>query len=161
MHSRIFQVSNSPIGKDNYITPDDFYEHWFTNSIADYVDTSNRTDDIEWLRKTLQPNNPNVEFGKDTQGKYFSFNADFKTLYFKPKFESFMKAVNEAARSSLEEFASDSEMGMIVFRIKTMYDDKYSFYFYEDDEFITMDEFIRYAREGQKYYIGGTIDYHM
>ena len=37
MHSRIFQVSEKPIDKADYIGESDYWDHWFTNSVADYV----------------------------------------------------------------------------------------------------------------------------
>ena len=47
MHSRIFQVSMEPIEKDDYILERDYWDHWFTREIADYVNGStNRNDDI-------------------------------------------------------------------------------------------------------------------
>lgn len=48
MHSRIYQISKTPIDRDDYIEESKYYDHWFLNSVADYVDDdTNRDDDIE------------------------------------------------------------------------------------------------------------------
>ncbi len=50
MHSRIFVYSkNNKILKSN-LTTCIFDDHWFTNSIADYVVDSNLHKDIKWLK---------------------------------------------------------------------------------------------------------------
>ena len=48
-HSRIFQVSQKPIEKADYIEDSNYWDHWFTRTLADYVADSNREEDIEWL----------------------------------------------------------------------------------------------------------------
>jgi len=54
-HSRIFQITPKPVVPGKRITEEDFHDHWFLNSVADYVnDDVNRLDDCKWLSKRLE-----------------------------------------------------------------------------------------------------------
>lgn len=81
MHSRIFQLSKSPIDKDDYIDESKYYDHWFTSRM-DYVDgDTDRDDDIGWLSSYY--GNSILEFGEDDDGKFFVVKD--KVLYFADK----------------------------------------------------------------------------
>ena len=68
MHSRIYQISKTPIDRDDYIEESNYYDHWFTSSIADYVSgDTNRDDDIEWLQNCYV--NKGLSFGQDKNGR--------------------------------------------------------------------------------------------
>lgn len=61
----------------------------------------------------------------------------------------------------LPEFSSGGELEGLMYRMKTAYCEKFDFYVSSDEfDTIPLDEFIRYAEIGRRYYIGGTIDYH-
>lgn len=152
MHSRTFQVSERPIEKEDYITEDNYaYEHWFIESIADYVSADcNRDDDIKWLKDCT----PGFTLGKDENGEYFIINS--KEEYFKPAFEGFKKALEKLHDISIEQFMEYVD----IYGLNSYYEDKYGFYIDIDDELQTLDEFVRGCDNGEKYYIGGTVDYH-
>lgn len=152
MHSRIFQVSKEPIEKEDYIKEDNYiYEHWFLNSIADYVsDNCDRNVDIRWLQDCAL----GFTFGTDDNGEYFIVNS--KEEYFKSSFEGFKKALEALHNISIEQFVSYVN----IYGLNTYYNEKYGFYIDIDDELMTLDSFVRYCNNGEKYYIGGTVDYH-
>lgn len=157
MHSRIYQISETPINKCDYIDEDKYYDHWFTNSVADYVDgNTNRNDDIMWLKNCYETEG--LSFGRDNNGEYFIIED--KAKYFEKKLEEFKKALVELSEITMDDFISDKR-GMYLYRLKSSYDNEFGFYVeWEYSGCTTFDRFMRYATVGTKYYIGSTIDYH-
>lgn len=157
MHSRIFQISTKPIDKCDYIEESNYYDHWFLNSVADYVnDSTDRADDIKWLKDCYDKDG--LSFGVDENGEYFM--VEDKAKFFEPKFKRFQNALQELSTTTLDDFMN-GKCGYQLYELKAAYDDKFGFYV-DGDEFSldTLNTFIRYAEIGKKYYIGATIDYH-
>ena len=157
MHSRIFQISTKPIHKDDYIEEDRYYDHWFLNSVADYVnDDTDRAEDIEWFKDCYEKDG--LSFGVDENGEYFI--VEDKVKFFEPNFKRFQNALQGLLTTTLDDFIS-GKCGYQLYDLKSAYDDKFGFYI-DGDEFSldTLNAFIRYAEVGTKYYIGATIDYH-
>lgn len=150
MHSRIFQVSMEPINKGEYICDSDYYEHWFTREIADYVDDSDRESDISWLERNVR----GYLVDKDENGEYLIVTN--KEKYFEPKYKNFMKALNEIGNPTLEEFTN----GIDLWYLKNADEDKFGFYVDADGELMTFDAFVRRCVINEKYYIGNILDYH-
>ena len=157
MHSRIYQINKTPINKEDYIEESYYYDHWFTHSIADYVnDNTDRDDDIKWLKDCYEEKG--FSFGTDDKGEYFIIED--KSKYFAINFEAFQKALEELMKSTLDDFMN-GKCGTSLYRLKKSYNNKFGFYVEcEDCGCETFDGFIRYAATGVKYYIGATIDYH-
>lgn len=157
MHSRIYQISKTPIDECDYIEESNYYDHWFTNSVADYVNgDTDRDEDIKWLKDCYEEHG--ISFGEDDHGKYLI--VEDKTKYFTINFENFQKALKELSEATLDDFMS-GKCGTPLYRLKEAYDDKLGFYVEcEDYGCETFDGFMRYAVVGVKYYIGATIDYH-
>ena len=153
MHSRIFQVSLSPIEKDCYICESDYWDHWFTNSVADYVNENcEREYDIQWLKDCYSNA---ITFSQDHNGDYFIVNS--KTKYFERAFERFKFALNKLQDITIDDFTQDI---FEVWQLKNAYEERYGFYADLNGELMTFDSFIRFCTTEKKYYIGGTIDYH-
>lgn len=157
MHSRIYQISKTPINKEDYIEESNYYDHWFTNQIADYVNgDTNRESDINWLKACY--NNKGLSFGEDDGGEYFVVEDKFK--YFADRFERFKNTLNELSSVTLDDFANGT-CGGKIYNLKSEYDDEFGFYIDSEDTWLeTFDAFIRYIDNSTKYYIGATIDYH-
>lgn len=159
MHSRIYQISKTPIDKCDYIDEDKYYDHWFTDSIADYVNgDTDRDYDIEWLKDCYE--NKGLSFGQDDNGEYFV--VEDKVKYFEAKFETFQKELKELSGKTFDDFMG-GESKMSLYRLKASYEEEYGFYIddsYEYHGVATFDRFMRHATIGTKYYIGATIDYH-
>lgn len=157
MHSRIFQLSASPIDKENYIVESDYYDHWFTNQIADYVDGDcNRDESIGWLYSYSKA----YDVSKCNDGNY-RLVVHNKEIYFENAYKSFVEEVNKLTDMSLEQFTN----GFNLYGLTNAYEDKFGFYvdLYGDghgNELMTLDAFIRRCNVGTVYYIGGVIDYH-
>lgn len=156
MHSRIYQISTEPIDKVDYIEESHYWDHWFTNSVADYVNgDTDRVGDIKWLKDCYESRG--VSFGTDDNGEYFIVTD--KLRYFTPKFEEFKNVLKEISKVAIDDFISDA-FGLPMYKLESAYDEKFGFYIDWDDDLLTLDDFIRCAEVGTKYYIGATIDYH-
>lgn len=152
MHSRIFQVNTKPIKEEDYISESDYWEHWFTNEIADYVtESDDRDEDIKWLKDCQK----GYTVGNDDNGYYIVVTS--KTEYFHSAFQRFKEVFNSIKDCTIEHFISGIHE---IWSLKNAYEDKFGFYVDTNGELMTFDSFIRYCDEGDKYYIGGTIDYH-
>lgn len=151
MHSRIFQVSAKPIDKCDYIEESNYWDHWFLNRVADYVvDSDDRNEDIEWLSCVR-----GITVGKDENGEYCV--VDSKEEYFKMTFEVFKTTLDVIKDCTLEEFAKGiSEM----WKLQNAYEDEFGFYVDVNGDLMPFDSFVRRCTTGEKYYIGGTLDYH-
>ena len=156
MHSRIYQISKEPI--QNFISEDRYYEG-FVGSHADYVSeveykSDDYLNDLKWLQNATEGLEVNIKEGTIT--------ITSKKEYFAKKHEDFQKLIEELSDVTLEEFSS----GKLEFKIsdlKCAYDDKYSFYADDNDEYTgltTLDNWVRNAEEGEVYYIGTIIEYH-
>lgn len=149
MHSRIFQFSEQPIEPDDYIREEDFYDN-FVGYIADYVNgNTDRKADIAWLVSSLK--SYGIIYNEEEESIIFPEN--FKTEYFKRRFDKFIKLVREL---DLNKFSEDT---FELWELQQLIEDKYGFYIYID-YYETLDSFIRNLHGEQKYYIGATIDYH-
>ena len=152
MHSRIFQVSLKPINKEDYIEESTYWEHWFVNSIADYVvDSNDRNYDINWLKNCAR----GYTVGNDTNGEYLIITN--RTEYFQHAFNRFQDMLNAIKNSTIDDFATGIHE---IWGLKNAYEDKFGFYIDADGELMTFDSFVRHCTTEEKYYIGGTVDYH-
>ena len=153
MHSRIFQVSMKPIENTDYIDESNYYDHWFTNSIADYVsDSTNRIEDINWLESCTK----GIIVSSDEDGEFLIVTDREK--YFKNKFDAFKEAIEIIKDFTITEFVND--LSYDIWKVNNAYENKYGFYVDTDEELITLDEFVRTCVLNAKYYIGATLDYH-
>ena len=159
MHSRIFQLSETPIDEADFIEESYYFDHWFTREIADYVNgDTNRDDDINWLKSFAN----GVEFGCDGDGEFLIVNS--KEDYFASSFETFKQCLDKVnQKCNIEDFVKGvGEM----WSLKNAHEDRFGFYVdvcYEAGcvgDMMSFDEFVRGANVGIKYYIGNTIDYH-
>ena len=161
MHSRIFQIETSPVDKDNYIGESRYYDSFVGQNGVDYVDEgTDRDDDIEWLRKSLE----GIATFEDDH-----FIITNKKAYFEDKYDKFKKLIDNLGTMSIEDFMGNAKEGTHydqtidyqMFLLEAAYDSKYEFYVDSIDyNMKTMDEFMRKADENVPYYIGATIDYH-
>jgi hypothetical protein len=186
MHSRVFKVCLLPssdrddgditelieIAKENNtISPDDYFEHWFTTSHADYVDDDpNPSESLKWLFSDLSCNQRPVE--TDETKRTFILKEGFKESYFENKFLNFKSLLDQAKAVTLSDFIADYrpidlDMGFLMYRLKSAYLDDGGFYIDLADEYdgveselIPLDTFLRRAEIGKTYYVVGSIDYH-
>lgn len=162
MHSKIIQLETLPIGDVGKICQDDFCEHWFTNSIADYVDEDcDPKDTLDMLRAILGACKDHVEFFEDEDGEGVIFKEGFEHEYFAGEYRAFCDALKALeAEATIENFCN-GEIGTAMYRLKETYDDEYGYYIQSSDTGLkTLNRFLRYIKPDTKYYFGGTVDYH-
>lgn len=160
MHSRIFQIEDEPISKDDRICSDTIPE-WFTSSIADYVDDVDdkyRDGDIEWLMGT--------DFGKvcKRDGDKITFKVDVID-FFESYFNQFADTVKKLSDINIDQFIgafkpSKDSLDSLMYQLKEAYDDKYGFYVWYCDELYTMQSWMRQVKPAGVYYLGGVVDYY-
>ncbi len=159
MHSRIFLYrKGNEINKSN-ITINSFDDHWFTNTIADYVVNSSLHEDIKWLKATL--NDLPIEVNIDN--KNIIARDDFKNKYFHNKYDKFTRLLTEMKDNITLGKFSDRDINIfnILWQLNNLYNDKYSFYFCNKDmEMLTMDEFVRKVEVNCEYFLVMSFDYH-
>jgi len=158
-HSRIFQITTEPVLPEDLITENDFYEHWFLQSVADYVsDESDRPADIEWLRERLINA---ADFDTDDS---FSILPNGKEAYFSKAYEAFVYFRQKTMELGLSEFSSGEGFTTLVYTMGQTCNEEFGLYVVQGDsddfEVVTLDEFIRFAEIGCRYYIGAILDYH-
>jgi len=163
--SIIYQISKEPIPEENYIEEDSFCEN-FVGVIASHVSAdTDRKENINDLYSELK------EYGViyNPEEDSIIFLEGFKEKYFAARFEKLKKALQSM---SLKQFASDS---FAIFEVMNLIEQKFGFYIcvespLQKDDFGTfytrtwqsLDSFVRdELEEGEKYYIGGTLEYRI
>ena len=156
MHGRIIQIERAPINPNEFIKSSYFDEHWFVGSVADYVTSSDREDDIQWLR-----NYAGIAFDFKSDDTFVLHDGG-KESFFKHKFQEFQHALATLHGITLNSFCEfNIDLEMKLFLLNDTYNSERGFYVVDDDNGIsTLDEWVRSAEYGVLYYIGGTLDYH-
>ena len=160
MHSRIFELSQSPVPEDDRYTYDCLPE-WFYGQIADYSDDipdENRSEEIRWFASSFA--------GACTcEGGKLTFAPDTVERYFRQAYSKFLAAAAQLTAYSYEAFCGKNGWRVLdhtVFELNDAYEDRYGFYVYDRDrsEFRTEDAWLREADLSAPWYVGGIVDYH-
>ena len=154
MHSRIFQISETPVDQEDYLTSEDCYDTM--ESIADYITDCDREEGIAWLMETISKY---AEFTNDGNVTSFVLSDDYLTKHFKERHRSFVSYAKKLYETSFEDFCMGKAY-MDVVKFDDEFNRKYEFYFIQENEADTMDQFMRYAESGKRYYVGAVLDYH-
>ncbi len=93
-------------------------------------------------------------FGEKDGIRYVSFTEEAKQAVFAGRYERFMK---EVGSMTLEKFVS-GEIHECQRLIEDVYDD--AVYLADEEYAVTMDEFVRRAEPGEKFYIGNILLMH-
>ena len=164
MHSKIIQLEKCPVEDVDRIKPSDYYtDHWFTVSIADYVDDDDDPNDtLETLVQILDAMGLHqFERFQDEHGEGVIFRAGFARAYLEREYKAFEQELrNLVAKATVDAYCED-KLGMCMYQLNEAYNDKYGFYIQNEDEgLVTLISFIRSIKLDTKYYFGGTVDYH-
>lgn len=159
MHSKIFQISNRPINKDDYASPESFYESSFADYIGDEVDDKEeRRDYIESLAKTLEG--------------VFTLNEDYSLTYngkdalheFLTKWVDYLQGLT--ANLTADNIFSNVSIDLIRYTCNTTHKDCGFRFYIEDWNYHAgpLKDLVEYAanqlRDGDRIYIGAIVDYH-
>ena len=157
MHSRIFELSRTPVHPEDRFNTNDIPDGFYHN-IADYaIDETNRAEDIAWFVSCYRSI---IAIGED--GESITFDHMAKQDYFRFKHQKFIEKAAELSAVSLDAFVGDTPypIDFAVYELNDAYKDKFGFYIYYENELVPMDEIMRtFSLEGV-FYFGGTVDYH-
>lgn len=180
MHSRIFKIGKAPefsVGGDcdrEYLTdicPDDYFDHWFTHQVADYVaEDPDNAESVSWLFTILIFGGRASLISADREQRSFTLLPGYKEAFFADRFEAFSTTLDKLKECTLRDFSlimGVSDIAHLMFQINDEYTDKQSFYIescegeYSASYLVPFDTFIRTADIGHKYIVGGSLDYHI
>ena len=154
MHSRIYQVSSSPIKEEDLIE-ECRYDHW---DKADYVVKQDSPEevnsDLEWLKTANR--------GIEVHVKARTIKVTSKKEYFDEKHDKFKELAEKLSDITLEDFISGKRY-FEVYDLQCAYEEKRGFYIDDNDEYCGLtnfDNWVRNAEENKVYYIGNIFDYH-
>ena len=151
MHSRIIQIETSPIS--SMIMADDYSDHWFTTSIADYVDEDyDPKETIDALQSSLKSCGDRVEFFTDEEGRGVIFREGFQQSYFAMGYEAFREALQMLGKTAtLEKYCSDA-FWQELYDLNSAYDNEVGYYIQNDELGLkTLSRYMRLARIDTKY----------
>ena len=150
MHATIYQISDVPVDKENYID-ETYLPEWFWNKM-DYADVIDDKDAEE--RCICTGERPGLYFDKEKK----LLTVTDKNAYFKTKYDDFKSHVAKLTDCTLDEFVKGS-CDVSVYHIQMVYNDEYDIYVCDSDGVLeTLDQWVRYS-DGTAY-IGAVLDYH-
>lgn len=160
MHSKIFQISNAPIDKDDYSSPECYYDNSeFADYIGEPMKGETREDCIKYLAESLSD--------------LFSYDKEAGAFVYKGKdaLHEFKRKWLEAIREITDKLTADNLMEEHnVYRLRrltlqTHLDSSFRFDINEWNGWAgPMEDLVEYAgyqlKEGDRIYVGAVIDYH-
>lgn len=160
MHSRIIQMETKPV--NHKISPDDFNDHWFTTSVADYVDEDyDSKDTLDTLREIFSTVGGGVDFFEDEDGRGIIFKDGFREAFFAQSYTAFQDALSSLKEKTTPEKFVHGEIWQELYDLNAAYDNEAGYYISNDELGLkTLSRFIRLMKTGIRYYFGGTLDYH-
>lgn len=162
MHSRLFQIANHPIKDDELLDQYSLPEFlWETG--ADYVvPTNDVAQDIEWLFRVYKG-----AFALGKEKNTFLIAPGGKNAFFKPKYKDFMEQVTLLTTTTFEAFVGeeagpmDTKLDLTISSLCRAFNERSGFYVFQDNMgLMSLDAWMRRAKEGELYYFGTILDYH-
>lgn len=164
-HSRIYQYSNKPIEKEDYLTDSDFcdnnylwhvFEGLFHGDYTNQHSGKERIDDIEWLSEHLKKFKISWD-GKDKftleEGSHQAIRDFWYTRIY--------KAYNEINKDTIENFSDRYLLKNALLDPLSM---GFGFLFSHEGDLTASNDFFEWilynVKEGDSFYIGATLDYH-
>lgn len=155
MHSRIYQLSSSPIEEDEYIIEDEFEVEQYCDFAQYIAETPDREDDLVEIKKILESQFPNV-FKVDLDSLCITYLGNIEAI-----FQEWRKSIQEEA-SKLDQ--GDATPGSVLVKILVPLGIRERFYIVDYSGYpASFEDLLNYFSKkepGEKLYIGGTLDYH-
>lgn len=165
-HGKILQVSKQPIKRHDYFKADDYYYSDYCGNVigsaVDYIrdmDAEEMMESLEWLEQFPDYYSENaIKF----DAKERTMTIISKAEYFKQRYEKVKEACQQIIDDGLESFVRPSSLHGALFDIEYYGNDRYGLQISEyAGDTTCMDTFMRNANDGDVYYIGAVIDFHM
>lgn len=165
MYNYIFEVRENPIPAEEWTCAESIDCDNPFRAQTDYVEDvlsgdRNTTIDV-FLQSLYEKCGWRMKYSISEGDCWFCFDDEFNFAYFSKQYNQFVSAQTELSSiTSFENFVNGGVRSVIE-ALETAFNTMYDDCVMTDGENInTLDEFIRRARAGQKYYIGGVMAYH-
>lgn len=159
MHRYIYQISKEPIPESDWASNDIFVDRPDFLPVADSIDPAeNRGHAIQRFGSWLEENQLGMQFGTS-----FILDAMAADRYFDGRFKPFKKIAAALYALTEEQYIHEHiQIQALIDELRRTFCNPFGDYMLPDETEppITMDEFIRTAEPGIRYYIGGVLDYH-
>lgn len=152
----IFQISQNPIPDEMKITEDDFYMSSFVGDIAtklETIDPYEQARQIGLLGQWLEENN----LGKIEDNVLILQPELLKQSYYSQRFLEFKAAIEKLKAVDKQKFLEDLDgVRNAIFEVEgSLIKQQDHYVFWDSDNAIPLDEFLRTATPDKPYYIGG------
>ncbi len=160
-HYVILQLSKKPVQRRDYFCADSYYFDNGSNIIGSAVDYIRDMGDAEMQQCLESMESYPVPCGYAIDAKARTFTVVSRADYWRKKYEETQKACSKILAMSLDEFMgrdASSAIRDVAYFGEDNYGIQLSMYSGCCD---SIDYFMRSAKDGDVYYIGAVIDYHM
>lgn len=152
----IFQISQNPIPDEMKITEDDFYMSSFVGDVAtklETIDPFEQTRQIGLLGQWLEENN----LGKIEDNVLILQPELLKQPYYSQRYVEFKAAIEKLKAVDKQKFLEDLDgVRNAIFEVEgSLIKQQDHYVFWDSDNAIPLDEFLRTATPDKPYYIGG------
>lgn len=157
MYYHIYQLFPAPVPADGWATEYDLSESPDTFPIAEWINAVEDRDTViarfgAWLEE--------YQLGQ-LNGETFTIDTDTTDRYFEGRFEAFQQAVTALQTLSEMQFIHEhDQVQELIDKLGETFTQKYGDYVWLDDSPpIPLEEFLRKAQPGQRYYFGAVFYY--
>lgn len=152
----IFQISQNPIPDEMKITEDDFYMSSFVGDVAtklETIDPYEQARQIGLLGQWLEENN----LGKIEDNVLILQPEMLKQPYYSQRYVEFKAAIEKLKAVDKQKFLEDLDgVRNAIFEVEgSLIKQQDHYVFWDSDNAIPLDEFLRTATPDKPYYIGG------
>lgn len=156
--SNIYELRKTPVSPDKWVTEDGFTGNPSAFPIADWINVEQDRDTViahfgAWLEK----NGLGV-----LDGEMFTVAAEAANRHFEGRFAAFQKAVSALQALNETQFIHDHDwVAAQIDNLDRAFTQKYGDYVLWGDDMTPMplDEFLRKAQPGQRYFFGAVFRY--
>lgn len=163
MHSKIIEIVgglDKPIRKKDWAKATDLPEH-FVGGIADY------TDDVS-DKQAKEVKDSFVQYFGDhcvREGNWITFDVEAKKMNEEGRYRDFIEKAKAVAALSFDTFCGLGDtavMDHLIWELNDKYNDQFSLYIFNsaEEDLLTFDEWKRKLQPGERYFMGGVMDYH-
>lgn len=158
MHSYVYQISEKPLSEKEWITREYLMEHPDFLPVADGMDdVTDRGRPVELLASCLEHGQLGTMFDDS-----FVLAPDAAESYFAGRFAAFQQAAAALQKLNENQFLHEHRLVQnLICDLGRAFTNRYGGYVLLDkrEDAVSLDEFIRSAKPGVCYFIGGILDY--
>lgn len=162
----IIQLSDAPIAKDNLLTEYEVQDSVLYGHVVGCVYTDAEIEDAHAdFLKGLEGDDHrcapyfSVENADDGVPFSVTFAEAYRDAYFKKQYNRFKELLDHLTQESYFKAFVGHEIKYRLDEISKLVEDEYGDYVYMDEEYTTLDAFLRYAQSDVPYYLGALFYY--